>query len=850
VMAYLRLAHGLLQRLAPQARLVVSGWGGDRWLRFSDFYRGLDRTLPKDVIFAALDNIDPSSEPNVAAVYGELSPEREKWPIPWWESDGGGTRRDQWGPQCNVLPYTALCRDALTKRCQGLLSIHWRTRDVEEVAAYMARFAWDPSLTYEGFYDDFARRCYGPEWATEMSAIHRELEALGPRYTGALGQAECVSFEWFSGGQLPDPEKLRKLAELRHRLELVRAGLIGRRQLAALERVEWQITTIDWLTRYDAAALVLRPGGEVDRLLQQAEEAQAAGDADRAKTLAEQAAARFRRCGLDQALQTYPWKMSTCGEWGTLATINVKAYAAYERIAARIRAAGGDPGEDTRTLPLPPGPRILMRIPPSLVTPGEPVEVSAIVVAAEPVAAQVHYRAPGGTWQTAPLRPAYRRAWTGQIPGSAVTTRGIEYYLEVRDAAGRAAYAPSGYPALTWSATAYSLPPAPAYSPPPAPPAGIISHLAAENGPDYSVRLRWTPPVPASPCLLTRRAEGQPELTVRTRLGEYHDVQLAAGTTYTYTIAALDAEGKPGPATEARVSVPRLDPPLAPEDVAAKAGPGKVLITWKPAPGRVRGYVVLRSPSAREMGEPITPRPVTTESFLDVRLDAEREYHYRVRAIDRGGQEGRLSAPVAARPLPRPTGPIFHAAMEGTGDAGASVPQRAGAARFSPGLIGQALDTTAGGHLVYPHQPEFALDGEFAVAFWFQARTLEGMPVLASCGEYQKHGWFVQVLAGRIRFSLGGDNLLDAGWVEPGRWHHVVCSYDLQRQRIYLDGQEVGSREALDVDFTPWPGPLFVAQYHFLQEPYQFRGLLDELKLYTTAPTAEEVAQAYAAGRP
>ena len=149
-------------------------------------------------------------------------------------SDGGGTRRDQWGPQCNVLPYTALCRDALTKRCQGLLSIHWRTRDVEEVAAYMARFAWDPSLTYEGFYDDFARRCYGPEWATEMSAIHRELEALGPRYTGALGQAECVSFEWFSGGQLPTRRKLRKLAELRHRLELVRAGLIGRRQLAAL----------------------------------------------------------------------------------------------------------------------------------------------------------------------------------------------------------------------------------------------------------------------------------------------------------------------------------------------------------------------------------------------------------------------------------------------------------------------------------------------------------------------------------------------------------------------------------------------------------------------------------------
>ena len=83
--------------------------------------------------------------------------------------------------------------------------------------------------------------------------------------------------------------------------------------------MEWQITTIDWLTRYDAAALVLRPGGEVDRLLQQAEEA--GGRRCRpGENPGGAGGGAFRRCGLDQALQTYPWKMSTCGEWGTLAT--------------------------------------------------------------------------------------------------------------------------------------------------------------------------------------------------------------------------------------------------------------------------------------------------------------------------------------------------------------------------------------------------------------------------------------------------------------------------------------------------------------------------------------------------
>ena len=130
MMLYARLGHAMLQRLAPNVPLVISGWGGDRHDRFSDFYVGLDRTLPDDVIFAALDNIDPTAATAVAAAYGKLTPGRRRWPIPWWESDGGGTRRDQWGPQCNARPFLPLCHDALAKKCQGMLAIHWRTRDV------------------------------------------------------------------------------------------------------------------------------------------------------------------------------------------------------------------------------------------------------------------------------------------------------------------------------------------------------------------------------------------------------------------------------------------------------------------------------------------------------------------------------------------------------------------------------------------------------------------------------------------------------------------------------------------------------------------------------------------------
>jgi hypothetical protein len=231
VMLHARLGHAVLKRLAPGVRLAISGWGGDRWMRFSDFYVGLDRLLPGDVIFAALDNIDPSAAPTVAAAYGKLAPGRQRWPIPWWESDGAGTRRDQWGPQCNARPLLPLCRDALAKKCQGMLAIHWRTRDVEEAAALEAQFAWNPKLNYEQFFDGFARRCYGPAFATEMGAIHRELEALGPRYTGGLGQTECDGyvqggFSWFDDRRLPKPENLVKLVALRARIADVRRDML------------------------------------------------------------------------------------------------------------------------------------------------------------------------------------------------------------------------------------------------------------------------------------------------------------------------------------------------------------------------------------------------------------------------------------------------------------------------------------------------------------------------------------------------------------------------------------------------------------------------------------------------
>ena len=437
--------------------LVISGWGGDRWMRFSDFYIGLDRTLPGDVIFAALDNIDPSVATTVAEAYGKLSPARQRWPMPWWESDGAGTRRDQWGPQCNAGPLLPLCRDALAKNCQGMLAIHWRTRDVEEAAALQAQFAWNPQLTYEQFFDDFAAAAMGgagpPKWAPSTASL-KPWPALHGR-AGADRMRPVLLVRQRQKAQTRESCQARRASRPHCRRPRGHEGKEGRSGPGA-HRLAADHHRLAHALRCRGRGVVQRRRGRppADRGGVQ----ETAGDHAAARALAVKAAERFNNCGLAEALRTYPWKMSTCGEWGVLATVNVKPYAAYERIAQRIKSLGGEPAADSHTLPQPQAPRIVMRTPPSIVEPGKAVEVAAIVIAKQPEVT-LRYRRPGQEqWLTAAMKNTFRRAWIGAIPAAAVSKEGIEYAVEARDAAGQTAFAPSGYPGAVWSASGMDLP--------------------------------------------------------------------------------------------------------------------------------------------------------------------------------------------------------------------------------------------------------------------------------------------------------------------------------------------------------------------------------------------------------
>ena len=74
-----------------------------------------------------------------------------------------------------------------------------------------------------------------------------------------------------------------------------------------------------------------------------------------------------------------------------------------------------------------------------------------------------------------------------------------------------------------------------------------------------------------------------------------------------------------------------------------------------------------------------------------------------------------------------------------------------------------------------------------------------------------------------------------------GQWVHLAGTFDGKTMRIYVNGKEHGTMDR--------PGPIKPNEFHLClgsyeeNHPAHFTGLLDEVKLYNRALTAEEIGR-------
>lgn len=317
-LAYIRQAHDYLARRSPKTRLVIGGWGGGPQL--PPVMRGLDRSLPTDIVFSCL-NPGMGSSGHVP-VLTQIARHRPVWSIPWLEGDGG-----LWHLQMRASSVSEQVKAAAEARLEGVLAIHWRTEEVRASLDAFALATADPLRAPSGeeAYRRHCRERYGPESVTDLAPVLWRWE----RELSNLSSPEFFPYEP-GFGRMP-----KALADK------------ARADLGLLNRIKGQTpsrqhrTNLDWLADNLRFALLL---DEVGRRIEPAyrlKERQILGEVT-GPELAQQAAAARRdllQAPIKELFTTYARRVRSRGELGELSALNQKLWLEYRELEQSVARA-------------------------------------------------------------------------------------------------------------------------------------------------------------------------------------------------------------------------------------------------------------------------------------------------------------------------------------------------------------------------------------------------------------------------------------------------------------------------------------------------------------------------------
>lgn len=170
---------------------------------------------------------------------------------------------------------------------------------------------------------------------------------------------------------------------------------------------------------------------------------------------------------------------------------------------------------------------------------------------------------------------------------------------------------------------------------------------------------------------------------------------------------------------------------------------------------------------------------------------------------------------------------------------------RAADAMFSTDAIrGKSLRCARGQDFVsvFP----FRIDTDLlTVSAWINVGALRHEswrhPVVSHHGE--RGGWELRATADSVEFAMRisgqPSRAIGQNTVSPGRWHHLVGTYNGSYVTIWMDGEKLHSVKVSGRP-TPYDGALNIGRNPHWNER-QFRGLIDEVRIYNRPLTDNEI---------
>jgi hypothetical protein len=320
-LAQIRQVHEYLSRHAPRTRLAIGGWGGGPQL--PPVLRGLDRALPRDIVFSCLN--PGMGAAGHAPVLAEVAAHRPTWAIPWFEGDGS-----LWHLQPRAASVSEQVKAAYADRLAGVIGIHWRT---EEIRANLEAFAWtarDPqhAPSGEALYRRHGAERYGPAAADALAPLLLKFEQ--ENHLGCLSSPEFYPYSP-SWGRMSTAlaEQLRAAIALIERCEASATSPEHRRNLAWLADNFRGSLWLDEVGRKLEPAYALK-----ERYLR------GAVMADALAPQAQTARRELEAAPVEQLFRTFSRRVRSRGELGELSSLNQKLWLQYRELEQFLQDIG------------------------------------------------------------------------------------------------------------------------------------------------------------------------------------------------------------------------------------------------------------------------------------------------------------------------------------------------------------------------------------------------------------------------------------------------------------------------------------------------------------------------------
>ena len=210
----MKLAYEVLNEMGKPFQLATSGWVLGPPKDRTKF----DRVLPKDMPFSC---INRGVGYTLVEKGFEAITDRPKWSIPWMEDDP-----DLLGTQLWVGRLRKDALDSYRYGCNGLIGIHWRTRELSPNVSALARAAWMANYWTDFANDgkrDLPTKDFYTDWVTSefgypYKSLIKLMEWLDGRGTeqkeGYKGDSHLNATDWIGGpGALMTNKSVEDLTE-------------------------------------------------------------------------------------------------------------------------------------------------------------------------------------------------------------------------------------------------------------------------------------------------------------------------------------------------------------------------------------------------------------------------------------------------------------------------------------------------------------------------------------------------------------------------------------------------------------------------------------------------------------